>query len=111
MEEDRDYVLFEDGEEGGLSEVDSGDSGSDGCLCGEKEVEGVGEEVVKEEELVNWAYKVMDWLKIAVEARAWDKIIDNADDIVSAFVVLVKPEHRGVVMDTFKAIARSLGGG
>lgn len=69
------------------------------------------EEEVKESELVDWAYKVMDWLCCAVEARAWDEILKNADDIMTAFLVLVKDEHRGIVMDTFRRVVSSLKGG
>jgi len=74
-------------------------------------VEEVSGERVDEERLVDWAYRVMDWLKVASSAGAWSKIAEHAEDIVSAFMVLVKEEHRPIVMETIKAVGRAFRGG
>ncbi len=69
-------------------------------------------EETKEEvsEIYDWAYSVMDWLVCAVESRAWSEIMKHMDDIITAFVVLVKDEHKGIVIDTLRKISEVLGG-
>ena len=61
-----------------------------------------------EAKMTDWAYKVMDWLKIAVEAGAWSEIVGHMDDIIQAFIVLVKPEHRGIVVETLRVIVEGM---
>lgn len=88
-----------------MVDIDNSSNGDD------VDVQDVLAEEETEEKLVDWAYSVMDWLVCAVEARAWDKIIVNADDIITAFILLVKEEHRGIVMDTLKRMIKSISGG
>lgn len=71
---------------------------------GNGDLDGKEKSVKNDEKVVEWAYNVMDWLCCAVEAKAYKQIYDRLEDIITAFLVLVKDEHRGIVMDTFKKI-------
>lgn len=64
------------------------------------------EEKIDEEKLVDWAYSVMDWLKVAADARAVGEIQRHMEDIITAFIILVKEEHRGIVLDVLKKLRR-----
>jgi len=57
-----------------------------------------------EEKIEDWAYKVLDWVRLAAAAGAWDKIMERAEDIITAFLVLVKEEHRGIVLQTLRSV-------
>lgn len=78
-----------------VSSCDAGDVGSEECS---------EESNYESEKMVEWAYKVMDWLVYAVDAKAYSEIFNRMEDIITAFLVLVKDEHRGIVMDTFRKI-------
>lgn len=81
--------------------IDNGDSTTSGDV-GDKECNEESSE--ESEKMVEWAYKVMDWLVYAVDAKAYSEIFNRMEDIITAFLVLVKDEHRGIVMDTFRKI-------
>ncbi len=67
-------------------------------------------EEIDEEKLVDWSYKVMDWVRQVAVIGEWGEIYKRADDIITAFIVLVKPEHRGIVLDTLKVVGGVIGG-
>lgn len=89
-----------------VSDSSSNISTTDSCENTEC-VEEAEEEV---NSIYDWAYSVMDWLVCAVESRAWSAILEHMDDIITAFVVLVKDEHKGIVIDTLRKISEVLSG-
>lgn len=64
----------------------------------------------EEKNRVDWAYSVLDWLRIAAKAKRWDAIEQYAEEILTAFLVLVKEEHRGIVMETIRCVVSSARG-
>ena len=59
-----------------------------------------------EEKATKWAYDVLEWLGIAICERAYDRIYEHLEEIIQAFLILVKPEHRGIVLDLLRKVSK-----
>jgi len=77
----------------------------------EKEVE---EKEVSREKIVDWAYRMLDWIQqccvVAGDGRSRGKVVEvfkeNASDIIIAFMVLVEEQHRPIVFETLKKVVK-----
>jgi len=55
-----------------------------------------------------WAMDVMVWLRDAVRARAFDVIAQRMEDVISAFMVTVRPQFRKLVLEVIKEVVACL---
>ena len=55
-----------------------------------------------------WAMDVMVWLRDAVRVRAFDAISQKMEDIISAFMVTVRPQFRKLVLEVIKEVLACL---